>query len=442
MLRISPDGGGWSQAVNSTSSNAPAGSTPGSSGSGSATDPQVASDQRQASGQAPTSHDDKVGGLAAALAGLMAGIEAEPKTASTDVSQLGFKGATGTFGDRSWAPNVDPAQAAKALDALPPGEQDKYHQLFRATDSHPAAQAQLGKMLVDGTLSRKDSKGNTLLDNLATIAKGPATDGLNSSQVLTDTLADITDPSTINQGDKGTCGATSVQSELAQREPAEYARLIAGLSTGNGSVSLQDGTQMSSKGDYNASAPSTTVGLLSPAFMKAQAGGGYNVKSDSGNWSDVDIANLEARVFGGHYDAQKVGGGFLGIDAGMSSSDALKNLQKATPDNPVVAAISVPGGGHYVQVVGYDPGKKTVTIRNPWGETDEIPANEFAKQLTSIITPGDGNSLGSLIDNYRMDAQDDAHKVGSAIVNGAKDVGGALSTGAQDVGNALNPTHW
>jgi hypothetical protein len=62
--------------------------------------------------------------------------------------------------------------------------------------------------------------------------------------ILAQPVSHLNDPDTINQSDMNTCGAATVQYLLAKDQPAEYARIVAGLTGSSGQVQLQGGPNM------------------------------------------------------------------------------------------------------------------------------------------------------------------------------------------------------
>lgn len=375
----------------------------------------VPSDSHKAAATRPSSHEKRLENALADLGNAVPPSGGQPPLPQVDAGAeditsmrgkaLNLEGATKVHGDRTWTPKIDAAQEAAYVAALPPDQQRQYQQIKQTLNGNSAAQAQLALLVVDGKAKQTDTQGKTLLDDLARITQGPMTNGLSSRQVLTDAIADVTDPSTIFQGYKGTCTATSIQSELAQREPAEYARLVAGLATGDGKVTLQDGKTVLDSHQYYDGSQSTSEGLLSPALEEAEArhaGGHYNLKDDRIEFgglnpfgfrnydgaAESDVAAVESELFGGHYQNVSVGGGVFGIGSGMNPDEAMKFFTGATPDRPVLVDIDPPGiGQHEVQVVGYDRTKNEVTIRNPWGEVDTIPVDQFKQHLVSVAAP-------------------------------------------------------
>lgn len=147
-------------------------------------------------------------------------------------------------------------------------EKSKYNQLLQFADKD--TRKQLDLLLKSGILLNSDSNDNsTTLDNLYKIAATPRVAGLNNSVLLKDTVSTLADPHIITQQfgnipsqykDKvieiasskpsfsgtpaedvnidhsGTCVASSVEFNLAQKHPAEFARFAEGLSSPSMSV--------------------------------------------------------------------------------------------------------------------------------------------------------------------------------------------------------------
>jgi hypothetical protein len=99
-----------------------------------------------------------------------------------------------------------------------------------------------------GLLERRDSTGRTLVDSLILVAEEQFWDPFalepGRTRIFSELVLNLSDPKRINQGLKGTCSAACIESYLAEREPAEYARIIAGLVTRDGLVTLETGATL------------------------------------------------------------------------------------------------------------------------------------------------------------------------------------------------------
>jgi len=144
----------------------------------------------------------------------------------------------------------------------------KYNEV--SSKLEPETRVVLNKLLKSGTLLNNDSNdGSTVLDNLHKIVTEPRIKGLDSSKIVTEAITAIDNPGTITQhfGDipenvaqavyrhpelgvrskseldvgeySSSCVATSIEYNLAQKHPAEFVRMAAGLSSENYSVTKQ-----------------------------------------------------------------------------------------------------------------------------------------------------------------------------------------------------------
>ena len=138
-------------------------------------------------------------------------------------------------------------------------EVQKYNTIVDMSDKD--SRKALNIMLKTGVLLNSDSNDkSTTLDNLYKIATTPRAQGLNNAVILRDTIQTIAQPHTVTQqfgnipkqyasqaasianGDNpnvehsGTCPAASIEFNLAQKHPAEFARFAQGLSSPEMSV--------------------------------------------------------------------------------------------------------------------------------------------------------------------------------------------------------------
>ena len=152
-------------------------------------------------------------------------------------------------------------------------EKEMYNELVKISDKN--TKKTLNTLLKNGKLLNADSNDkSTVLDNLYKIITNPRAEGLNGIVIMRDTVNAISNPFLITQqfGDipepyvakatsahyaskmkgepsfgaavpeeinvthSGTCVAASVQFNLADKQPAEYARFVEGLSSPNVAV--------------------------------------------------------------------------------------------------------------------------------------------------------------------------------------------------------------
>ena len=152
----------------------------------------------------------------------------------------------------------------------PPG--DKLAAVKAILGGDTQALANLDALAAQGKLAKPDMQGTiTLLDHLATIATQPVTLGAEQRRaLLADTLADVARPDAIPQPTAPADAAiiAAAQAKLAAASPAEYARLVAGLSGSDGKTNLNLSGTVARPVDWQpeAGAGSTAAQLLGDSF--------------------------------------------------------------------------------------------------------------------------------------------------------------------------------
>jgi hypothetical protein len=106
----------------------------------------------------------------------------------------------------------------------------------------------LERLEAKGALERLDFFGHPLFESLIMVAEGALWDPFalepGRTRIFGELVFNLADPRRINQGLKGTCGAACIESYMAEREPAEYARILTGLVTRDGRAALKDGESL------------------------------------------------------------------------------------------------------------------------------------------------------------------------------------------------------
>lgn len=181
-----------------------------------------------------------------------------------------------------------------------PEEQKKYNIISKKVDSK--TRSNLNALLKTGILLDANSNDKTtVLDNLYKIASEPRIKGITEKNILKETIQAIANPYTITQnfGDvpdkianelvnsanpqtltkesldvrSACCVATSIEYNLASKMPAEFTRMVAGLSSENYSVTK--------KMKLSDIAPNTVDAI----WMLNE----FNTKYKMLNWNDVEI---------------------------------------------------------------------------------------------------------------------------------------------------------
>lgn len=175
-------------------------------------------------------------------------------------------------------------------------------------------------------LTGRDLQGGTMLSHLHGLATGPLASGLDRTSLLRSTIAEVENPANIEQHMQGTCAATSVVLRVAERSPAEYARLVAGLSTPSGRVTLKGGETLARNVGSIAdtrSGRTQSERMLQDAFMGYANGTlNYDVAADTsrgegggGGLNLAEVSRLQESVFGEPFRTITVAGRQVTRDA-------------------------------------------------------------------------------------------------------------------------------
>lgn len=99
-----------------------------------------------------------------------------------------------------------------------------------------------------GLLERVDHESIPLFEHLERLAFSPLGQGLLESpghvRLLGELIRNLIRPRRINQGLKGTCSVTCIETWLAEHDPGEYCRLLVGLILEPGRVTMRGGGEL------------------------------------------------------------------------------------------------------------------------------------------------------------------------------------------------------
>lgn len=240
----------------------------------------------------------------------------------------------------------------------------------------------------------RDSKHRTLLDNLHTMAtRPPASEisrhGITQAELLQSTMAEANRPGESNQSSEGTCTVTSMQHALTARNPAEYVRLISGLTGPDGEVQLRKGDTL--KRDEGSAAPDSATGrshterIFQSSMMEYSNGAMWNYDNASdkstlsvgsaGRWAasavgkETERGGLRVEEMKRGYDA------LFGTDAQLNHGDAGKLIQGLESQKPNTALLAMRWGteGHSAHAVTFEKVENgRAYFRNPWGRNFEM----------------------------------------------------------------------
>lgn len=137
------------------------------------------------------------------------------------------------------------SRAIKNYESMSPQLQQKFNQL----QDNTAVDTELFALLDKGTLTKKDSRGATILDNIHRMQRTDKKNqpGVQGKKLAEDTIKVLNNRKQIYQGPHGTCGAASLENVMMKKDPAEMVRLVTNLAatgkvTTRGGHTLQAGT--------------------------------------------------------------------------------------------------------------------------------------------------------------------------------------------------------
>ena len=279
------------------------------------------------------------------------------------------------------------------------------------------------KLLKSGKLTQKDSKGNTLLQNLAGLAGQTMGPRLDKGQVLYELVRQLADPGRIRQGNRNTCGPATLEHLQASTDPAEYARIVAGLTSEKGEVELRGGETL--KRDRGSLAPDdsrrSNISRLYQSAMMELANG----ENEYDNRTDVSTRENDETYTGLYQDEmeraldQTLGDKF-DFHRTTGAQDTEAKIRKALSQGGFVPVLmnwspdTREWGGHYLVVTGMT--ENSVILRNPWGSGDvgqngperelldhqgtvEMSKSDFLARVSYIALPkeDDSHSLDGIL---------------------------------------------
>ena len=280
------------------------------------------------------------------------------------------------------------ADADAALERLSPGDRASYDAIakflpWRAFSGGEKAKVALQRLLIDGAFERSPG----LLPALDAIRAADVPTGFNKNGLLREVIEEIQNPERIDQGAKGTCGASALMTLLAATDPAGYARLVGGLASAEGRARLANGAEIRREPDFRDEfeyrAGRTISGtLLAPALMDYADGDALDYRNDpdkhvgAGEPTDGldqwQYARLASGLFGKTYEA-RLGG----------SPQELKDL---TASGPVPAAVTTAKGAHAILVTRVASGRVWF-MDSAGGKLESCDAAAFQKDLLFHLAP-------------------------------------------------------
>ncbi len=257
---------------------------------------------------------------------------------------------------------------------------------------------------VPEALSDKDAKGGTLLANLAQLASEPLNASLTghttTEELLSSVLHEVMNPNRVDQGSATTCTTASMQFELVADEPAEYARLMAGLCGPKGSVEMRGGGALRlGPGDADERARdgrSVSQAIFQSAAMEYANGRfsnydpilGVSVNEKTGDTRkglkpDNQQALLE-KLFGVNYSIDRL---FTEAEASKAFAKLEGWDARGFRNRPIVVDLDQGKFNHAVTLESVS--KEKIVFRDPYGVLRSMAPDAFQKVALSIHMPMD-----------------------------------------------------
>lgn len=257
---------------------------------------------------------------------------------------------------------------------------------------------------VPEALSDKDALGGTLLSNLSTLASQPLNASLtghtSTEELLSSVMADVMNPNRVEQGTANTCTVASMQFELVADEPAEYARLMAGLTGPKGTVKMKAGGDLRlGPGDADERARdgrSVSQTVFQSAAMEYANGRfsnydpvlGVSINEKTGEERlGLKAENQQAlleKLFGVNYSINR-------LYSESESTSAFAKLvgwdARGNRNRPIVVDIDQGKYNHAVTLESVS--KEKVVFRDPYGVLRSMSADAFPKVAVAIHMPMD-----------------------------------------------------
>lgn len=237
-------------------------------------------------------------------------------------------------------------------------------------------------------LSQEDIKLIFQKLNEMTETKYPEEVG-NSIDLAMSALNDVAIPTNISQASIGTCAGTSIQIQIALRNPIEYLNMLDTLAkkenykTLSGKEVQPNFTFKDEKvGTDNDTERTISSKIMQNSIMDYSDSNERNYdssKKDEGlnryqtNVGLKDILNID-------FDSNDL--------MTMTPKQIIQSLKDSKPDwsNPITISLSYDKSGrdsrHAVNVIGF--ADKDVKIVNPWGRVETFPTEELEKRILSI----------------------------------------------------------
>ncbi|MFT3706731.1 MAG: hypothetical protein QM817_03610 [Archangium sp.] len=255
-------------------------------------------------------------------------------------------------------------------------------------------------------LSSVDSKGQTLLANLAKFASQPMNTSLSKdttkSELMESLLRDIVNPNRIDQGDAPTCTVTSMQFELVAEEPAEYLRLMTDLTGPQGRAKMRGNSELML---HDGDAGTRDERSISQTIFQTAAmefGNGKDLDFNPAAHGSFDASGkmvqqglrpeqqtqVLRQLFGVNYRSER----FQTEAEGAKVLEKLRGYDARSAQNrPIILQIDQ---GDFNHAVTFERvADQRVYFRDPYGELRSMPEDQFKTFVVGMNAPKDANII-------------------------------------------------
>lgn len=285
-------------------------------------------------------------------------------------------------------------------------QQEQYQKVFNKLLND----VNLKKLLENGMLTLKDFKGNTLLYNISCIATQkihPRLDG-GENTILDETIYTVLNPGCIQQNNKNTCPATTAEYIIAKKYPAEFTRIVSGLTSVKGEVTLVTGSKMKlgpDAMDPDDSYRSNIDRIIQSSFMNFPHWiASYDNQNDKGRFYDVltgdaglfptQMNTLMEKTTGENYTTYMLLGGkfiFKKVEDAVNKGQLVPIGMNFAPDQGTWIQRHIPAGHELTLTkINYDKTGKPISVelRNPWGGYDHDPEGKEGPRRIALDNGG------------------------------------------------------
>jgi hypothetical protein len=279
---------------------------------------------------------------------------------------------------------------------LPPGElKDKTEALMAKFPNDNEAVIYLNEFLFNRKPPMTEEQKIQAIDKFTKMLETNYDPRVGSNRdLVVATMHDIAAPADITQGRNLTCVPTTIQAQLAIRDPLQYISMVDTLAQDKpfktlGGKSIKPNWTFAKDNNKDGIADgknerNISSCLLQNSLMDFGDGSRKFDSSASPQSSDNEQVGTSNTIFNQHqkvYDEKR-----------YSHSDLVDLAEKSAPsaENPLRVTMqfnkSTGDALHAVNVTGMDKEKGTVTIINPWGREETMPIKAFEERIHSVVT--------------------------------------------------------